>query len=465
MKYSLVQKISVSFVLVILICVALISTLSNIFVEKQFKEYIIDKQEKTNNDLVYSISQLYKGNKNWEVNSIENLGITALEEGMIIKIKDTDENTIWDATIHNNGLCKQMMEHIGENMISKYPNLNGGYVETKYNITSASDIVGTLEIGYYGPYYFNDNDLSFINGINKIILGVGAFSLIISLIVGSIISRRISNPISKVIYKTKLISDGYFGDRITEKSNTKEISQLIKSINDLASSLEKQDKLRKRLTSDVAHELRTPLTSLQGNLEAMIDGIWEPKKEVLESCHEEILRITRLVSDLEKLTQYESENLNLNKTEFNLSETIKSSIKNLEKEYNNKQITVDFYEGCKNIFADKDKITQVILNILTNAIKYNKIGGNIEIRTVKKENSIDISIKDNGIGISNDDVLHIFERFYRADKSRNRSTGGSGIGLAISKAIIEAHGGNITANSELNKGTEIVITLLNNEVI
>ena len=461
MKYNLVQKISVSFVLVILICVALISTLSNIFVEKQFKEYIIDKQENKNNDLLYSISQLYKGDKNWEVNTIENLGVTALDEGMVIKIKDIDGNVIWDATVHNNGLCTQMIEHMGKNMASKYPDLNGGYVEKKYNITRASNIVGTLEIGYYGPYYFNDNDLSFINGINKIILGVGVFSLIISLIVGSIISRRISNPILKVINKAKLVSDGYFGDRINEKSNTKEISQLIKSINDLATSLEKQDKLRKRLTSDVAHELRTPLTSLQGNLEAMIDGIWEPKKEILESCHEEILRITRLVSDLEKLTQYESENLNLNKTEFNLSETIKNAIKNLEKEYNNKQITVNFYEGCKDIFADKDKIMQVILNVLTNAIKYNKLGGNIEIRTIKKENSIDISFKDNGIGISDEDVSHIFERFYRADKSRDRSTGGSGIGLAISKAIIEAHGGNITASSELNKGTEIVITITN----
>jgi len=461
MKYSLAQKISVSFILVILICVTLISTLSNIFVEKHFEEYIIDKQEKKNNDLVYSICQLYKGDKNWEVNTIENLGVTALDEGMVIKIKDIDGIVIWDATVHNNGLCTQMIEHMGKNMASKYPDLNGGYAEKKYNITSVSNIVGTLEIGYYGPFYFNDSDLSFINGINKIILGVGAFSLIISLIVGSIISRRISNPISKVIDKTKLISDGYFGDRINEKSNTKEISQLIKSINDLASSLEKQDKLRKRLTSDVAHELRTPLTSLQGNLEAMIDGIWEPKIEILESCHEEILRITRLVSNLEKLTEYESENLNLNKTEFNLSETIQNIIINLEKECNNKQITVDFYEGCKNIFADKDKITQVIINILTNAIKYNKIGGNIEIRTVKKENSIVISFKDNGTGISNDDILHIFERFYRADESRNRSTGGSGIGLAISKAIIEAHGGNITANSELNKGTEVIITLFN----
>jgi two-component system, OmpR family, sensor histidine kinase BaeS len=460
MKYSLVQKISVSFILVIIISITLISTLSNIFFENNFREYVIEKQNQKNNDLVYSVSQLYKGNKTWEVNSIENLGVAALEEGMIIKVKDVDGNIIWDATVHNNGLCSQMIEHMGNNMISKYPNLNGGYIETKYDInTNNNSIIGTLEIGYYGPFYFNDSDLIFINGINKVILGVGAFSMLISLIIGSIISKRISLPILKVINKTKLISDGYFDDRIEEKSNTIEISQLITSVNDLANSLQKQDILRKRLTSDVAHELRTPLTSLQGNLEAIIDGVWQPTEERLKSCHEEILRITRLVSDLEELIQYESDNLILNKTLFNLSETIQNTIINLEKEYISKEITVEFNNEVENIFADKDKITQVIINILSNAIKYNKIGGNIEIKIIKDENKIIIIFKDNGVGISKDDVSHIFERFYRADKSRNRSTGGSGIGLAISKAIIEAHGGNITANSELNKGTEIIVTL------
>ena len=187
--------------------------------------------------------------------------------------------------------------------------------------------------------------------------------------------------------------------------------------------------------------------------------MWQPTEERLKSCLEEILRITRLVSDLEKLTQYESDNLVLNKIEFNLSETIQNTISNLEKEYTSKKITIKFNNENKNIFADKDKITQVVLNILSNAIKYNKIGGKIEIKIIKNGNNIIISFKDNGIGISKDDVSHIFERFYRADKSRNRLTGGSGIGLAISKAIIEAHGGNITANSELNKGTEIIITL------
>jgi methyl-accepting chemotaxis protein len=235
MKYSLRKEVSLSFVFVIFICVTLIGVLSSIFVEKNFKEYIIDNQEKKNNELVYSISKLYNQENSWDIDSIENIGVTALENGMIIKVTDLNNVVIWDATIHNSGLCNQMMEHMKDNMTNKYPNLNGGYVENKYDIKDNSKTIGNLEIGYYGPYFFTDNDFNFINKINEIIIGVGIFSMLLSLIIGTLIARRISSPILKVVNKTKLISDGYYDGRINEKSNTKEISQLINSVNDLAS--------------------------------------------------------------------------------------------------------------------------------------------------------------------------------------------------------------------------------------
>lgn len=458
MKYSLVQRISLSFIILILICITLISTLANILVEKNFKSYVMHRQAERNNDLVHSISNLYN-DSNWDKAAIEKIGITTLEEGIILKVKDINGNIIWDATIHNNGLCNQMINHMAQNMSTKYPNLNGGYVENKYDISNNYVKVGVLEIGYYGPFYFDDHDLIFINGINNVIFGVGVFTLLISLIIGSVFSKRISKPISKVIDKTKHISEGYFSGRIEDKSNIREISGLISSVNDLANSLEKQDILRKRLTSDVAHELRTPLSTLRGNLEAMRDGIWKPSKERFESCNEEVIRITKLVSDLEKLTKYESESLTLNKTEFNLSEVIKNTVINLENEYKAKEITVNYTENNINVTADKDKITQVIINILTNAIKYNNIGGHIDITVSKDNNAAVITFKDDGIGISEEDLPYIFERFYRADKSRSRATGGSGIGLAICKSIVAAHGGEITANSKLGKGTTIVVKI------
>lgn len=461
LKYSLNQKISVSFSLVIVICIVMLTVLSNLLFENKFTDYIKNEQKNKNINIVNSIKTVYEKYGSFDKNSIENIGIEALENGVIIKVEDEFSNTLWDATEHNGGLCSQMIDDMAKNMNNKYPNLNGGYIEDTYQVTFDSNIVGNVNIGYYGPFYLNDDDFKFIYSINKVIFLVGAISLVISLIVSSIISRRISKPIAKVIEKTKHISIGYFGDRIDEKSNTKEISELISSVNDLTNELEKKENLKKKITSDVAHELRTPLCSIQGNLQAMMDGVLDVSKQRLQSCYEEILRITNLVSDLEKLTEYENENLKLNKIEFNLSEAILNVLNNFENDFESKNIKVNYSNENISIIADKDKIIQVIVNILSNAIKYNKQNGNIDISINKEDIYTEIIFKDNGIGISKEDLPYVFERLYRADKSRNRYTGGSGIGLAICKVIIEAHNGKISIDSKIEEGTEVIILIPN----
>ncbi|MCM8900292.1 HAMP domain-containing protein [Caldicoprobacter algeriensis] len=459
MKYSLRTKLSLSYVSVVIVCVFLTSVLTNLFLEKQFKEYVIENQERKNKEIVFLISQQYKPGGRWNTDVIENIGINALEQGMIIKVVDSGGKVIWDAMTHNNGLCQQMLEHMARNMASRYPNWEGGYVEDKYPVTYNLSEVGRVEIGYYGPYYFNDNDLAFINTLNRLFVGVGIISLFLSLFIAAFMSKRLSTPISRVIEAAHKISKGYYQDRITEKSSIKEISQLTKTINDLAETLEKQEMLRKRLTADVAHELRTPLATLQSHMEAMIDGVWEPDIDRLKSCHEEIVRISRLVGDLEKLAKYESENLILNKTRFDVSELIRHIIKNFEMDFINKRLDIRFYGQREIVFADKDKITQVIINLLSNAVKYTPEGGRVEVRVEDSGDVINIIVKDTGEGISPEDLPYIFERFYRADKSRNRLTGGAGIGLTIAKAIIEAHKGTIRANSRINEGTEFIVSL------
>jgi len=256
-----------------------------------------------------------------------------------------------------------------------------------------------------------------------------------------------------------MISRGYYGSRIEEKSGTKEIAQLTETINNLAETLENQENLRKRLTADVAHELRTPLATLQSHIEAMIDGIWEPDAERLKSCHEEIMRISRLVGDLEKLAKYESENLVLIKTDFDISELIRHIMKNFENNFANKGIEIKFTGRKEVVTADRDKISQVIVNLLSNALKYTQNAGTVQVTVNGTHDAVEIKVKDTGIGIPPEDLPHIFERFYRADKSRNRLTGGAGIGLTITKAIIDAHGGSINVTSRVGEGTEFIVSL------
>lgn len=459
MKYSLKVKLSLSYISVSLFCVLLISMLTNLLLEKHFKEYVIQNQERKNKEVVYFISQQYKPDGKWDAGVIENIGINALEQGMIIKVVDSSGRIIWDAAAHNNGLCQKMIDHMARNMNSRYPNWKGGYAENRYPIMHNFNEVGTVEIGYYGPYYFNDNDLAFINTLNRLLISVGIISLLISLLIAALMAKRLSTPISRVINAARMISKGYFGDRIIEKSSTKEIFQLTETINKLAETLEKQEVLRKRLTADVAHELRTPLTTLQSHMEAMIDGIWTPDSERLKSCYEEIIRIKRMVGDLEKLAKYESENLILNKTEFDVLQLVEHIIQNFEMDFINKGLNIKAYGEREIVFADKDKISQVIVNLLSNALKYTPEGGKVEVIVKGTEDTTVIRVKDTGNGIPAEDLPYIFERFYRADKSRNRLTGGAGIGLTITKAIVEAHKGNIRVNSKVNEGTEFIVSL------
>jgi len=460
MKYSLRSKLSISYMLMAVFLVAIIGFCVNLLFQNQFKDYIIKQQKQQNQEIVTLVEKQYSvADSDWNKSAIENIGVNALEHGIIIKVKDKAGNMVWDATIHNNGLCVQMLSHMAQNMLSQDPNFKGKYEQTSYTLKSDFKEVGNIEVGYYGPYYYTDNDINFLNNINTILIILGIVSLAFALVLGAVMAKRVSKPISKAVHAAALISKGNFKQRISEKSNTREMVQLTDTINHLADSLEHQQVLRKRMAADVAHELRTPLANLQSSMEAMIDGIWEPNGERLESCHEEIIRINRLVGDLEKLERFEAENATLSISEFDISELIQHILSNFETEFQKNRIQFQFSGKSEIINADRDKISQVVVNLISNALKYTLAGGHIEIEVTGTENAIELVVKDSGKGIPPEDIPYIFERFYRADQSRNRLTGGSGLGLTITKAIVESHKGKISVSSEIDKGTTFTVYL------
>ena len=219
--------------------------------------------------------------------------------------------------------------------------------------------------------------------------------------------------------------------------------------------------IRKNLTSDISHELRTPLTSIQTHLEAMIDGIWEPSKERLNSVNEEVIRLSHLVNQLKNLAKFDSYEDKLNLKNENLTQLIKNIIYNNESYALDKNIRIKYELEDVNANIDKEKISQVIINLISNAIRYTNLNGEILIKLYKKSDFIKIIVKDNGIGIPEESLDYIFERFYRVDKSRCRNTGGTGVGLTICKSIVDLHKGKIEVKSKLNEGSEFIITLPN----
>lgn len=459
-KYSLKLKLSLSYALVALLLVASVSLISNLFFRSQFEQYMIRQQDSKNREVVSQIEQQYaKSTAAGREQVLETIGVSALERGLIIKVTDQSGNVLWDATVHNNGFCRQMLANMASEMQSRSPNFKGAYEEKNYPLLVGVAQEGTVSVGYYGPFYYSADDADFINTLNRVLMGVGLASLLLAILLGIYMARRISDPIARAISAAENIAKGNYQDKIHTASNTLELDRLTMSINSLSYELENQEALRKRLTTDIAHELRTPLTALQGNVEALIDGIWEPDKERFESCHEEILRLARLVSDLERLSQLEDENTNLNLTLVDLRELGDKVVKSFAADLLKKQITVSVEGKPVYLEADADKMRQVFVNLISNSIKYTPDGGRIDVRLSQNKETAVIEIADTGTGISKEDLPFIFERFYRTDKSRNSRSGGSGIGLTIVKKIVELHHGSISAESELNRGTRFFIVL------
>lgn len=454
MKYSMRTKLTVSFAATALICVILIGLFSNVQLEKHFKEYVLQNQLKENQDIVELIGSEVGRDGTWDMQSIEDVGAFALKRGLILQIKDKQGEMIWDSFMTLNENSRENMQGIVKVLMDQISDTKKEMTKKIYPILKDGEVVGTVEITFYGAINYNEIDIHFVKTLNMVFLLVGLFSLALSMIVGLILSDRISRPIVRVIRKAQLIASGTYGERSSERSSTREISDLTHSINNLAVTLQAQEKLRKRLTGDVAHELRTPLATLHSHMEAMIDGVWEPTTERLESCDEEIARIIRLVSDLEKLAHYENENLILNKTSFEAKDFLDHLFHAFEAEFAKLEITPVMDCDESYMVADRDKLSQVFVNLISNALRFTPKGGIISICVKEDPHQINVTVTDTGQGISAQDLTHIFERFYRADVSRNRMTGGAGIGLALVKAIVEAHGGTIAVSSELNKGTQ-----------
>lgn len=460
MKRSLKTQLSLTNAIMVLFTVLLISFLSNIFINLKFKDYISEQQKQKTKEIVSSLSQQYNTTLDiWNENFIHTIGMYALYDGYIIKVYDLDEESVWDAEKHDMTLCMQVMADISERMKEKYPKINGEFISKSYDLIQKEQKVGSISISYFGPYFLSESDFEFLSALNIILISIGICSLILSILIGWIMATRISKPILKTVDIAKEISAGNYSIGFDDTTKTKELDELILSINHLAKSLKDQEELRKQLTADVSHELRTPLTTVATHLEAMIEGVWEPTDDRLKSCYEEINRITKLVRDLEQLAKAESNNLKLNKTSIKLMNIISSIIRLFEIEIKNKNLNITIDGDLGELIADKDRINQVVRNLLSNAIKYTLDNGHINIKIIDTEKSVIFNIEDDGIGISEKDIPFIFERFYRADKSRNRKTGGTGIGLAIVKSIIIAHGGKIEVESRFNYGSSFKVTL------
>lgn len=458
MLRSLRAQLSLSILLILLITVALISVFSNWYINREFEDYITRQENERSKSIVSDLVNQYNGlSRGWNQNFLHTIGMYSLYDGYMLKIYGADGAVLWDAEHHDMSLCSQIMDEISERM--KDVKKSGNFVTNVYDITRDGKAVGSVSITYYGPFFFTENDYLFIKTLNTVLLVIGLLSAAFAVVSGSLLASRIARPITKTAYIATQISMGNYNIRFESTPDTRELGDMVFAINHLAEALSEQESLRKRLTSDVAHELRTPLSAVGAYLEAMIEGIWEATPERLQSCHEEIKRLGNLVADLERLSKIEDGSMNLNKTQADLYEIARTAIHNLEPKAMEKNLSLSIAGDSSYVDVDRERIIQVVMNLLSNAINYTPPSGHICVNVSEAGQNGIISVKDDGIGIPEHELPFIFERFYRTDKSRNRKTGGTGIGLTIAKSIVEAHGGKIKVESSLDTGSCFTIML------
>jgi signal transduction histidine kinase len=463
---SLKHRLTLTYVLFISLALVVLTFIVNQFTRQIFTGLIKQNITEKSSDIVRAITEQYNPNsRNFDIVTIEAIGMYFVHEGYIMTVSDEKGNFIWDARSHNMRECAEVLETIAARMERKF-RISGSFQNQQYPINYAKQPVGNISIETYGPFFYSEAEALFLSSVNRLFVIAGLAFVLLSVVISILLSRTIARPILKAEEAARQIATFHslggsnrqnLKIRLHDQYKTKELSGLSRSINELANELEEGERRQRQLISDIAHELRTPLTYLQGSIEAILDGVWRPDREHLTSCHEEIMRVTRLIQDLNTLTNLEWENITLNKTDFDLAELLQVTAEQFKTTAHKKGIGMTLNLIPSPINADYDRLKQVFINLLSNAIKYTD-EGNITISIQPSSKNRHISIADTGIGIPPDDLPYIFERLYRTDKSRSRNTGGAGIGLTIAAAIVSAHGGNIKAESN-GSGTTFQVEL------
>ncbi len=334
------------------------------------------------------------------------------------------------------------------------------HLENGIPILVQDKLVGTLLVGSMIEPALNPADEDFLRSVNFSILLTSLTVGILALVLGSLLFRQITSPLRALSQSAQAIADGDLGRRLEIQSED-EIGRVARSFNQMAESLAKSDVQRRNMIADIAHELRTPLTVIQGNLEALMDGVYELTPENVAAIHKQSVVLSRLVADLRDLALAEAGQLRLELKAVTLGDLITQVSEGLDVQASerNVQLKLEITENLPKVQADEQRVEQVLFNLMSNALRHTPAGGTITTSAEPGDGHVLVSVRDTGKGISPEDLPHVFERFYRADRSRARSTGGSGLGLTIAKQIVEAHGGQIWAQSWLGAGSTFSFSL------
>lgn len=455
MNRSLTLRFGLYFVGVAVCSILLAALVSNYFVNRQFDDYVTANEEARNGQIANAIAQAYTTAGGWTPQFVHSIPRWATMLGVRLRIVTRDGLEVIDT-----GSTRSMLGQQTQPGTQEEP-ADDGIQSSMPIVTSSQRFVATVYISRLHPDTdLLDQDTLFRRSTNYSLIVSALVAAVLALVLSFFVSQRLVRPVRAVTAAAQAMEGGDLSHRV-QASGGDEVAELGLAFNRMAETLSHQEKLRKNLTADVAHELRTPLATIQSQIEAFQDGVMDPTPERLESIYEETIRLARLVGDLRQLSEAEGGQLVLHATPLDLNQFVAETISGLEPRFAEEGVALEteFAAEPQVVLADKDKLRQVIINLASNALKFTSQSGWVRISTTTEDDWRTLTVADNGTGIAEDDLPYIFERFFRADKSRSRATGGAGIGLAITKQLIEAHGGTITVTSIFGQGTTFAIRL------
>ena len=438
-------RLSIAFVFVAVISALAVAVLATSVASNQFQQYVARRDLLAQTGDLDNLATYFEANGTW-----------AGVEPVLAQLAGRGQGR---------GRPPLLLADVGGNIVYDERNQRVGTVLSDSERGSALPVdvkgitAGYLLLGAQGRGALATNEQDFLDQLQRTLLIAAVLAAGLGMTIGVVISRTVSRPLSQLAQAARAFAAHNWDQRVTV-GGTEEVAEVSFAFNDMADALQQAETLRRNLMADVAHELRTPLTVLQGNLRAMLDGVYPLERGEIATLYDETRLLNRLVDDLRELALAEAGQLKLNRQPIDLATLIGSTVANFMPVAEERGLTLEArIDRGVTVYADLDRVGQVLRNLIANALWHTPPQGQVAVETQPIDRGMRVSVTDTGEGIAPEDVRHVFDRFYRSDKSRTRLSGGSGLGLAIAKSLIEAMGGQIGVDSELGKGSRFWFTL------
>jgi len=451
-RFPFALKLGLSFVIVILIAVALVYFLTARSITARFSEFRAQNKQQIARQVCGLLAQYRMLTGSWVgIERLLSTQYTVFINGRLIVRRTSVIGGFSLADENGKIVVSTQKSRVGTT-------LSPQEIAAGIPIKIGSARVGTLLLDSNSSV-LDPAEQKFLTSAKHSALIGGGIATGAALFLAAILISQVLSPLRLLARATERIARGDLTQRVRLRARD-EFGQLGDSFNRMIDNLRRSEQVRQTMTADIAHELRTPVTIIQGNLEAILDGIYEPTPETIAPIYEETLHLGRLIDDLRELSLAEAGELPLHREPTDpvaltnqVVDTIASALED------GPQLSVTADPGIPEVSIDPMRIRQVIVNLVSNAIRYTPKEGNINVELHRLGNKLEISVSDTGPGISPEDLPHLFERFYRGDRARARASGGSGLGLAIAKQWVEAHGGRIWAANIPGGGARFTVEL------